>query len=84
MWFSETAGFGYQAELLCRLLDEGISVIEVEVRNSDRDHGVTKAFRLSNFLAVGNSLLHILLRRLQQRTIRRASEQAAREARSKR
>ncbi len=76
-WFSETAGFGYQAELLCRLLDEGITYIEVEVTNSDRTFGVTKAFKLNNILAVINSLGHIFLRRIQQGMIRRNAERTS-------
>jgi glycosyltransferase involved in cell wall biosynthesis len=66
MWFAETAGFGYQAELLCRLLDEGISVVEVQVANSDRERGASKAFTIPNLLSVANTLFHIFLRRMQR------------------
>jgi len=66
MWFSETAGFGYQAELLCRLLDEGITVVEVQIANSDRERGFSKAFRFTNLLSVANTLFHILLRRFEK------------------
>lgn len=66
LWFAETAGFGYQAELLCRLLDEGISVVEVQISNSDRESGFSKAFTLRNLLSVANTLFHILLRRFEQ------------------
>jgi dolichol-phosphate mannosyltransferase len=69
MWFSETTGFGYQAELLCRLLDDGISVVEVEIENSDRNRGFSKAFALGNILSVANTLFHILLHRLQRITL---------------
>lgn len=69
-WFAETAGFGYQAELLCRLLSEGISVIEVQVANSDRERGASKALRFSNVLSVSNSLFHILLRRFESASIK--------------
>jgi len=65
-WFAETAGFGYQAELLCRLLDEGISVVEVQIGNSDREEGASKALRPANLLSVANSLFHIGLRRAQR------------------
>lgn len=70
MWFSETAGFGYQAELLCRLLDEGISVIEVPIANSDRECGASKAFTITNLLSVANTLFHIFLRRLEKLAFR--------------
>jgi len=65
-WFAETSGFGYQAELLSRLFDEGITIKEVQVSNSDRDRGVSKAFTVSNILSVANSLFHIFLRRLEK------------------
>ena len=63
-WHADTDGFGYQAEILARLLEEGASYIEVEVPNYDRDSGVTKAFSVKNFLAVSHSLFQIFLRRL--------------------
>ncbi len=67
LWFAETAGFGYQAELLCRLLqEERISYIEVSVGNSDRAEGASKALRLRNMISVSYTLLQILLRRMQQ------------------
>lgn len=66
MWFSETAGFGYQAELLCRLLDEGISVVEVQIANSEREKGASKAFTITNLLSVANTLFHVFLRRLER------------------
>lgn len=61
---AETAGYGYQAELLCKLLNEGKSYVHVQVKNSDRERGFSKAFSLGNFLSVGNSLLHIFLRQI--------------------
>jgi len=69
LWLSETAGFGYQAELLCRLLDERISVVEVQIANSDRNRGFSKAFTLGNLLSVMNTCFHIFLRRLERRTL---------------
>lgn len=69
-WFAETAGFGYQAELLCRLLDEGISVVEVQIANSDRNRGFSKAFTPGNLLSVANTVFHIVLRRLERGAFR--------------
>lgn len=63
-WSSRAAGFGYQAELLCRLLNEGISVTEVEIPHGERTQGASKAFRLRNCLSVAATLLRIGLRRL--------------------
>ena len=61
---SETVGFAYQAELLCFLLNEQTTYKEVQVENSDRETGVSKAFTMKNFLSVANALFHILLRRI--------------------
>ena len=63
-WHADTDGFGYQVEILTRLLMEGVSWMEVEVPNIDRGHGVTKAFSWKNFLAVGHSLIQVFLRRV--------------------
>jgi glycosyltransferase involved in cell wall biosynthesis len=63
-WHADTDGFGYQAEIMTRLLMEGASYIEVQVPNIDRGSGVTSAFSIKNFLAVGHSLFQILLRRV--------------------
>lgn len=64
-WRAETAGYGYQAELICRLLHEGATYREVVVPNTDREWGFSKAFSLGNILSVSNSLFHIFLRRLE-------------------
>lgn len=61
---AETAGYGYQAELICKLLNEGKNYIHVEVKNSDRERGFSKAFSLGNFLSVANSLFHIFFRQI--------------------
>lgn len=65
IWRSETRGYGYQAELICRLLHEGASYREVIVPNANREWGFSKAFSLGNILSVSNSLFHIFLRRLE-------------------
>ena len=80
-WFSETCGFGYQAELLCRLLDDGISVVEVQVPNSDRQTGFSKAFTVRNLFSVANTLLHISLRRIEKILFRLVSREEARQGR---
>ncbi|MED5578497.1 MAG: glycosyltransferase [Nitrospinota bacterium] len=61
---SETIGFAYQAELICYLLNEKTTYIEIQVENSDREKGVSKAFTIKNILSVGNAVFHILLRRI--------------------
>lgn len=70
LYRAETIGFGYQAELVSKLLLSGASCVQVQVPNSDRQWGFSKAFGLSNILSVSNSVFHILLRRLQKTVIR--------------
>lgn len=62
-----TAGFAYQAELLCRALDHGISYLEVPYHSLRRKGGTTSAFRFTNIMAVSHSLWRIAIRRFLQR-----------------
>lgn len=65
VWRSKTRGFGYQTELICQLLHEGRSYVEVATFNIDRQCGDSKAFSLSNIGSVLGSLLRIFFRRMQ-------------------
>ena len=57
-------GLGYQAELLCSILNEpGISYLEVKCFNNDRASGMPTAFKLKNVVSVGQSLWRIFMRR---------------------
>jgi glycosyltransferase involved in cell wall biosynthesis len=58
----ETTGFGYQAEMLTRLLHEGRTFIEVPLVSMDRVGSASLNMR--NFLSVAHSLLKIVLRRM--------------------
>jgi glycosyltransferase involved in cell wall biosynthesis len=58
----EATGFGYQAEFLTRLLQEGRSYVEVPLVSMDREGGTSLSLR--NFVSVGHTLLKIWLRRL--------------------
>lgn len=66
LYHAETGGYGYQAELICKLLNAGKTYTHVLVKNSDRERGFSKAFSLSNFLSVANSLFHIFVRQCLQ------------------
>jgi dolichol-phosphate mannosyltransferase len=57
----EGSGFGFQAEMLTRLLNEGMTYKEVYLRATY--NGVTSAFTLRNFVSVGYSLFKIAMRR---------------------
>ena len=63
-WASDASGFGYQAELLCRLVRDGISVVEVQIVNHDRDRGISKAFTWNNFWSMGRTCLRVFRQRL--------------------
>ena len=61
---TETRGYGYQSELICRLLHEGKNYVEVATFNIDRQCGSSSAFSLSNITSVLRSLLRILWQRM--------------------
>jgi glycosyltransferase involved in cell wall biosynthesis len=65
-WHSRTRGFGFQADLVTRLLDQGASHLEVLVEARERSHGRSTALTFHNFLAVGRTLLGIGLRRIRR------------------
>jgi glycosyltransferase involved in cell wall biosynthesis len=58
------SGYAYQCEILCELISRGISYMEIPVTNSDRQWGVSKAFRAANFVSVAKSAWLILFRRI--------------------
>jgi len=58
-------GLGYQAELLCRILDESdANYLEIRVSCADRTSGIPTAFKPRNVVSVIGSLLRILRQRL--------------------
>ena len=63
-WHPDTHGFGYQAEMINRLLIEGATYVEVPIRNMDHHGGGSKAFNILNYRSTSHSLFQILLRRI--------------------
>lgn len=63
-WNPNSHGFGFQADLVTRLLDRGASFLEVPVTAHERNDGKAKAINFRNICSVGHSLLNILIRRL--------------------
>ena len=61
---SVTFGYGYQAELICKLISLKYSYINIPVANTDRQFGTTKAFSYKNFFSVANSLIIISINTL--------------------
>jgi hypothetical protein len=71
-WGPYSFGFGFQAELITRLLDEGATYIEVEVGGSHTNkEGKNSALNLKNFLSVSHTLLETLIRRIRKRTFKK-------------
>jgi hypothetical protein len=61
-WHPNTRGFGFQADIICMLLDRGATHMEVSVPAVDS--GVSRALTARNVLSVFNTLAEILIRRL--------------------
>jgi len=71
-WGPYSFGFGFQAELITRLLDEGSSFIQVPVVASHQPKsGKNSALNWKNFASVSHTLLEILIRRVRRRTFGR-------------
>ncbi|HVT73253.1 MAG TPA: glycosyltransferase [Lacunisphaera sp.] len=66
-WASYNYGFGFQADLLTTLLDEGATFQEIALAAVHQDKGPgTSSVNLRNFLSVGSSLLEMGSRRLRR------------------
>jgi len=59
-------GFGFQADLITRLLDLGASYTEVPVYAHERESGSSKAITLHNFISVALFFADLLFRRWQR------------------
>ena len=70
-WHPNTRGFGFQADILCLLLDTGFSYLEVPVITIEQRRGGSNALTFRNFLSVGHSLVEIANRRISNRVYRR-------------
>jgi 2-polyprenyl-3-methyl-5-hydroxy-6-metoxy-1,4-benzoquinol methylase len=66
-WGPYSFGFGFQAELITRLLDEKATSIQIPVsaRHIEKT-GHNSALNVGNFLSVGHTLLEILIRRVRK------------------
>jgi glycosyltransferase involved in cell wall biosynthesis len=67
-WGPYSFGFGFQAELITRLLDEGATYTQVAVATTHREKSKrTSALNLKNFLSVTHTLMEVLIRRVRKR-----------------
>ena len=70
-WGPYSFGFGFQAELITRLLDEGASYLEVPVVASHQaKSGRRSALNWKNLLSVCHTLLEVFIRRVRKHAFR--------------
>lgn len=62
-WHPNTRGFGFQADIICMLLDQGFTYKEVPVRTIERKKGDSKALTYKNMLSVAHTIIDIIIRR---------------------
>lgn len=70
-WHSNTHGFGFQADLLCLLIDLGFTYKEIEIVTVEQRRGSSNALTFRNLLSVAHTLIEIGNRRLSNRLYRR-------------
>ena len=63
-WHSNTRGFGFQADILCLLLEQGFTYKEIAVTTIERKSGKSTAITFRNLLSVSHTLFDIFVRRL--------------------
>lgn len=63
-WHTNTRGFGFQADIVCMLLEHGATFLEVSVPAVNRT--ASRALTWRNMLSVGHTLTDILIRRVAQ------------------
>jgi glycosyltransferase involved in cell wall biosynthesis len=70
-WHPNTRGFGFQADIICMLLDQGFTYKEIPVRTIERKKGDSAALTFKNMLSVAHTLIDIIVRRISNRVYRR-------------
>jgi glycosyltransferase involved in cell wall biosynthesis len=63
-WHTNTKGFGFQAEILCLLLDVGFTHKELPIVALEQRQGRSNAFTARNFLSVAHTIIEIANRRI--------------------
>jgi len=71
-WHPNTRGFGFQADIICMLLDQGFTYKEVAVRTVERKgEGSSRALTVRNMLSVAHTLIDLVFRRISRWVYRR-------------
>ncbi len=63
-WHTNTKGFGFQAEILCLLLDQGFTYKEVPIVAHEKRQGASNALNTRNLLSVTHTIIEIANRRI--------------------
>lgn len=63
-WHSYSSGFGFQADVVARLLDNGATYVEVPVPAHERATGKSTALTFRNFCSVAHLLWELAVRRV--------------------
>ncbi|HAF94606.1 MAG: hypothetical protein A2X34_10700 [Elusimicrobia bacterium GWC2_51_8] len=63
-WHTDYHGFSFQADIITRLLNQGMSYVEIPVTSQGRKCGESKAYQLKNFLSVGHFFLDLIIRHI--------------------
>jgi hypothetical protein len=70
-WHPNTRGFGFQADIICMLLDQGFTCKEVPVKTVERRTGTSNALTFRNQLSVAHTIVDLIFRRLANLVYRR-------------
>jgi glycosyltransferase involved in cell wall biosynthesis len=65
-WHPVSYGFGFQADTVTMLLDQGVSYLQVYSRSIDKKGSGSTSISMQNFLSVGHTLLEIAIRRVRR------------------
>ena len=65
-WPPSSYGFGFEADILTRVLDEGATFVQVPSFGTDRKGPGSSPVNLRNVLSVGHTLLEIAIRRVRR------------------
>ena len=63
-WHPNTRGFGFQADIICMLAEQGFTMKEIPVRTVEMKKGGSAALTWKNFLSVAHTIMDIVVRRL--------------------
>lgn len=65
-WHPSSYGFGFQADMITKLLDEGASYLQIRSTSVENKGSSSSALTMRNVLSVGHTLLEIAIRRFRR------------------